>query len=151
MLSKLVLLVVSISILGFSLWVTSPTESHKSTQQIAFVATSYNDDIEPQAPPLPQADTDIPDQNLHEDDFIDLETVYGDEPASTIENQTVFQGNSNITDDDTEDNDAGNDGFPDDFSNANFDHYAEAYSHYSETYINEFGERFDTVDYATKE
>lgn len=52
--------------------------------------------------------------------------------------RSIFQGNSRYTGDDTEDNDAGNAGFEDDFPDANnLPHgsdFAEAYSEYSETH-----------------
>lgn len=49
----------------------------------------------------------------------------------------IFTGNSSYTGDDTEDNDAGNSGFEDDFPEANYaydDHSAEAYTTYTESY-----------------
>lgn len=52
----------------------------------------------------------------------------------------LFTGNSNYTGDDTEDNDAGNAGFKDDFPEAKYaydDHSAEAYGNYTESWADE--------------
>ena len=68
--------------------------------------------------------------------FEDLEKLYGTDPAAEeLEDLiSVYE----YTGDDTEDNDAGNEGFEDDFPDAVFaydDHAAEGYVNYTESYV----------------
>jgi len=59
------------------------------------------------------------------------------EVTELFEDSNIFTGNSEYTGDDTEDNDAGNAGFEDDFPEAAFaydNHAAEGYNNYTESY-----------------
>jgi len=71
--------------------------------------------------------------------FEDLEKLYGEDPVADESESPVNV--SEYTGDDTEDNDAGNEGFEDDFPDAAFaydDHSAEGYVNYTESYADDY-------------
>lgn len=73
--------------------------------------------------------------NITKISYDKTKNLYTEESIEDI--TTLFEGNSDYTGDDTEDNDAGNAGFEDDFPDQKYaydDHSAEAYSNYTETY-----------------
>lgn len=79
---------------------------------------------------------------IFEDIEGELELLSLSEEAFSAEPEyEIFTGNSNYTGDDTEDNDAGNLGFEDDFPEQNYaydDHSAEAYTTYTESYGDDY-------------
>lgn len=86
----------------------------------------------------PHEKTNFPEStqvNITKISYDKTKNLYTEESIEDI--TTLFEGNSDYTGDDTEDNDAGNAGFEDDFPDQKYaydDHSAEAYSNYTETY-----------------